>query len=518
MTSSAEPQIFNLPENMDTEGLKYQSLFPAYSKSHSNGVKNQLSKSFDQTDQFMLKLLFLHWVVASSVVAFTFSTYLLGFLGGGIIFGTAYGVYKLNPGSVLSRMTMGAAFMAFSMLFIQQHLGRIEMHFHIFVSLAFLIRYKDIAPVLAATLTTAVHHALFNFAQEAELAFSGTPIMIFDYGCGWDIVAIHATFVIIAMIVYSSIILNLTQEFIKNAEVYDIIDHLSDSVGYTSDAADFISVSGQELAMDASNNSESVKASYQNIEQMNSRIQTLSEKTSSAKQKVDSINDNSSRMNKSMEELKESSMNITTIINTIDSIASQTNLLALNAAVEAARAGEAGAGFAVVTEEVRVLAQKTAKAASDISDLIENNTEKAKLGTQVSEQITTQISDLKVWIEDVHNLAGSQVGTLNELKQVVQNISETTSNTAGTAEKNAATAEELQSQVHVLQGIIRDLKARVNDDEAPAEYSVGSDGFDFGDNVRFQGQETFEQPHAEYQNAVNHPSNGNGYTNGFDKF
>jgi len=502
---------------MSIPSLQIQSLFPAYDKGHSNGVKIQLSRSFEKTDQFMLKLLLLHWVVASTIVAYTFSTYLLGFVGGAVIFGTAYGVYKLNPGSLLSRMTMGAAFMAFSMLFIQQHLGRIEMHFHIFVSLAFLIRYKDIAPVLAAVLTTAIHHALFNIAQEAELAFAGTPIMIFDYGCGWDIVAIHATFAIIAMLVYSSIILNLTQEFIKNAEVYDIIDHLSDSVGYTSDAADFISVSGQELSLDASNNKESVQSSYESIEKMNSRIQSLSDKTSSAKEKVEMINENSSRMNSSMEELKESSMNITTIIKTIDSIASQTNLLALNAAVEAARAGEAGAGFAVVTDEVRVLAQKTAKAASDIGDLIENNTEKARLGTQVSEQITEQISDLKLWIEDVHEVAGSQVETLKDLEQVVKRISETTGGTADTAEKNAATAEELQSQVHVLQGIIKDLKDRVNETTV-AEYSVGSDGLNFGEKVRFQGQDNLQGAQSDRKKESFQTTNGNGHSNGFNSY
>ncbi|WP_340103181.1 methyl-accepting chemotaxis protein [Rhodohalobacter sp. 8-1] len=498
---------------MNTTGFNIQSLFPAYDSAHSKGVQTQLSRSFDQTDQFMLKLLLIHWIVASTVIAIAFSTYLLGFVGGGLIFGTAYGVYKLNPGSLLSRMTMGAAFMAFSMLFIQQHLGRIEMHFHIFVSLAFLIRYKDIAPVLAATLTTAVHHALFNAAQDAELAFAGTPIMIFDYGCGWDIVAIHATFVLIAMGVYSSIILNLTREFIKNAEVYDIIDHLNDSVEYTSDAADFISESGQELAMDASNNTESVQSSFESIKVMNGRIKSLNEKTSSAKEKVELINDNSSKMNRSMEELKESSLNITSIIKTIDSIASQTNLLALNAAVEAARAGEAGAGFAVVTDEVRVLAQKTAKAASDIGNLIENNAEKATRGTQVSEQISEQIEDLKTWINDVHLLAGSQVGTLEDLKQVVERIARTTGNTADTAEKNAATAEELQSQVHVLQGIIKDLKARVNDESNP-QYSVGSDGFDFGENVRFQG---LEKPNVSAHNrssVEHHISNGNGFKNG----
>jgi hypothetical protein len=59
--------------------MQAQSLFPAYDKGHSNGVKSQLSRSFEQTDQFMLKLLFLHWVVASTVIAYAFSTYLLGF-------------------------------------------------------------------------------------------------------------------------------------------------------------------------------------------------------------------------------------------------------------------------------------------------------------------------------------------------------------------------------------------------------------------------------------------------------
>lgn len=500
---------------MNTSGSNILSLFPAYDPGHSRGVKSQLNGSFDQTDQFMVKLLMLHWIVASTVIAISYSTYLLGFVGGGLIFGTAYGVYKLNPGSLLSRVTMGAAFMAFSMLFIQQHLGRIEMHFHIFVSLAFLIRYKDIAPVLAGTLTTAVHHALFNAAQDAELVFAGTPVMIFDYGCGWDIVAIHATFVLIAMGVYSSIILNLTREFIKNAEVYDIIDHLNDSVEYTSDAADFISVSGQELALDASNNTDSVQSSFESIKVMNDRIQSLNDKASSAKEKVELINNNSSKMNKSMEELKESSMNITSIIKTIDSIASQTNLLALNAAVEAARAGEAGAGFAVVTDEVRVLAQKTAKAANDIGNLIENNAEKANQGTQVSGQISEQIADLKTWINDVHSLAGSQVGTLQDLKQVVERIAKTTGNTADTAEKNAATAEELQSQVHVLQGIIKDLKSRINE-SSDSDYSVGSDGFNFGDNVRFQGLETSGVSTQPQSSGKYQATNGNSHHNGFN--
>lgn len=505
--------------------------FPSLSGNLSSGVKSQLDSSFVQTDQFMLRLLLLHWAVASTVMAISHSTYLLGFIGGGLVFGIASLVYRLNPGTLISRITMGASFMAFSMIFIQQHFGQIEMHFHIFISLAFLIRYKDITPVLAATVTTALHHVLFNFAQDAEFALAGTPIMIFDYGCGLDIVAIHAAFVVVAMIVYSSIILNLTREFLKNAEVYNIIDHLSDSVQYTSDAADEISQSGQDLALAASNNSESVSTSNGSIELMNSRIETLNNKTASAKDKVERVTQNSEKMNRSMNELKVSSENITSIIKTIDSIASQTNLLALNAAVEAARAGEAGAGFAVVTDEVRVLAQKTARAANDIGDLIKDNSVKAEQGAVISEEISTQIADLMKWMDDVHITTGEQVSSLDELKRAISSISANTNNTAETAERNAATAEELQSQVHVLENIVKDLRQKVHsagaaDDEGFTD--SGSNGHNqFRIEKRFQHEGAYRpknhriMPSRSKNNElvssrqIGETSNGNGYKNGF---
>lgn len=479
----------------------------------------------------MLRLLLLHWAIASTVMAFSHSTYLLGFIGGGLVYGIAFMVYRLNPGTLISRITMGASFMAFSMIFIQQHFGQIEMHFHIFISLAFLIRYKDISPVLAATVTTAVHHVLFNAAQDSELVLAGTPIMIFDYGCGLDIVAIHAAFVIVAMIVYSSIILNLTREFLKNAEVYNIIDHLSDSVQYTSDAADEISQSGQDLAMAASNNSESVSTSNDSIEMMNSRIESLNTKTAEAKEKVERVTQNSEKMNLSMNELKVSSENITSIIKTIDSIASQTNLLALNAAVEAARAGEAGAGFAVVTDEVRVLAQKTAKAANDIGDLIKDNSDKAEQGTVISAEISKQITELMEWMDDVHETTGEQVSSLDELIRAISNISENTENTAATAEKNAATAEELQSQVHVLENIVKDLRLKVhsavNEDERTYEddfdkkngpFKVDSSSehdFIYHPDNRPDKNSLPGKNELVSSNQISRASNGNGYKNGF---
>lgn len=494
----------------------WSGLFPAYRESLSSSVKKSLNQSFRDTDVFMLRLLLIHWVVASTLTAFTNSTYILGIVGGGVLMGIAYAVYSMNPGSLLSRITMGASFMGFSMIFIQQHLGRIEMHFHIFIAIAFLIRYKDIAPVLAATVTTAVHHALFNIAQSMELSLAGTPIMIFDYGCGWNLVALHALFVIIEMAVICNIILNLTREYLNNAEVFTILDDISESAYHTGQAADVISTSGQELAMGSAQNAEAVTESNKSIDQMNRKILELNDKTASVKDRISTISQNTERMNQSMTDLKESSSRITAITQTIDSIASQTNLLALNAAVEAARAGEAGAGFAVVTEEVRVLAQKTAAAATNISEMIEDNIQKAVHGSEVSERISAQIAELMQWIDEVHGSSDEQVAFLDGLKRAIANISQTTEKTAGMAEENASTAEELQSQVHLLQSAIEDINSRVSLNKAFEEGDrPGSGAVPYSNNGSTPSNQVNGSADGGKrqlsENGFSYSANGNGY-------
>jgi len=175
-----------------------------------------LQEDFIKADRMMIRLLFIHWAVASSITAYSYGFYLLGFIGGAGIFLIAFAAYKLLKGTVYSRIIMGMAFMMFSAIFIQQHLGRIEMHFHVFAALAVLIRYKDIAPVIAGAITTLVYHVVFNYCQFFGVTVFGVPLKIYNYGLGLDTTLLHGIFVILSVAVYYYIIKQLTQQFTEN--------------------------------------------------------------------------------------------------------------------------------------------------------------------------------------------------------------------------------------------------------------------------------------------------------------
>ncbi|MFB6359615.1 MAG: GGDEF-domain containing protein, partial [Thiohalorhabdaceae bacterium] len=160
-------------------------------------LKRALNADNRAADRFMIGLLFLHWVVASTLMAFTHGTYLLGFVVGGLTFGAAFLAYTLLPGHAISRSVIAMSLMIFSAIFIQQHLGRIEMHFHIFAALAFLLRYRDALPVAVAVVTTALHHVVFNYCQVYNVELFGTQLLVFNYGTGLDIVLLHAAWVLV---------------------------------------------------------------------------------------------------------------------------------------------------------------------------------------------------------------------------------------------------------------------------------------------------------------------------------
>ncbi len=170
-------------------------------------------------------------------------------------------------------------------------------------------------------------------------------------------------------------------------------------------------------------------------------------------------------MNQAMREIEGASQGIAKIIQTIDEIAFQTNLLALNAAVEAARAGEAGLGFSVVAEEVRNLAQRSAEAANETSDKIQDAAAKSQWGVEISIRVEKRLGDITERIRKVDELiakiataSAEQSQGISQINQAVADMEKMTHSNAASSAQSASAARELSDQASQLRREISELQ------------------------------------------------------------
>lgn len=184
--------------------------------------------------------------------------------------------------------------------------------------------------------------------------------------------------------------------------------------------------------------------------------------------RVEDANHNLGEMVQSMKEINTSSEKISKIIRVIDEIAFQTNILALNAAVEAARAGEAGMGFAVVADEVRNLAHRSAQAAKDTADLIEESIAKSNEGNKKLQlvagsiqQVTGSATQVKVLVDEVDVGSQEQSRGIEQIAAAVTQMETVTQRSAASAEESAAASEELAAQAQALQDIVERMRQLV---------------------------------------------------------
>ncbi len=254
----------------------------------------------------------------------------------------------------------------------------------------------------------------------------------------------------------------------------DILGQLTQSMRQMKTTANQIAESSQSLSQGATEQAASVEEITSAIAELASQskqsaanseeVNRLSRDSRDSAVKGATMMDD---MVGAMREINESSNNIARILKSIDEIAFQTNLLALNAAVEAARAGVHGRGFAVVAEEVKNLSQRSAKAARETADLIDESMKRADNGTRIATSTADALRDIQGYVERVASLvneisiaANEQVRGISQIEESIQQIEEVTQQTAANAEETAAGSEELSGQAIQLNEMISRFKLR----------------------------------------------------------
>ncbi len=233
----------------------------------------------------------------------------------------------------------------------------------------------------------------------------------------------------------------------------------------------------QELSSTITEISEQVRKTAQNASVANDTAQRSSEE-------VEKGNRNIETMLQSMEKISEASAQIGNIVKTIDDIAFQTNILALNAAVEAARAGEAGKGFAVVADEVRNLASRSAAAAKQTTELIENTVLLVNGGVKTADAAAASFREVRSGtkqtsqlIAEISDATGKQATAVTQVTQGIDQIAGVVQTNSATAEENAAASQDLSEQAQMLRNQVGRFKIKNRDtvSENDEPYPVKTD-------------------------------------------